>query len=115
MPIEPLFQGRFGGNPTKKIEILPVPFQDTMTLGCNVMSLGGDVKQAAKAAGVPPTDRAIGAFQARMSMRAREDWSRLAQELLEVERRTRRGVEVDASDFCKLALSWKTAPAGGRR
>ena len=26
----------------KKIEILPVPFQDTMNLGCNVMSLGKD-------------------------------------------------------------------------
>ena len=27
---------------TKKIEILPVSFKDTMALGCNVMSLGGD-------------------------------------------------------------------------
>ena len=26
----------------KKIEIIPVPFQDTVTLGCNVMSLGKD-------------------------------------------------------------------------
>lgn len=26
----------------KGIEILPVSFQDTMTLGCNVMSLGND-------------------------------------------------------------------------
>ncbi len=26
----------------KKIEILPVPFRDTMGLGCNVMSMGGD-------------------------------------------------------------------------
>lgn len=26
----------------KGIEIIPVPFQDTVTLGCNVMSLGGD-------------------------------------------------------------------------
>ena len=83
--------------------------------GAHVMSLGGDAKQAAKAAGVPPTERAMGAFQARMSIRPREDWSRLAQELLEVERRTRSGAEVDASDFCKLALSWKTAPARGRR
>ena len=27
---------------SKKIEIIPVPFQDTVTLGCNVMSLGKD-------------------------------------------------------------------------
>ena len=26
----------------KRIEIVPVSFRDTMTLGCNVMSLGGD-------------------------------------------------------------------------
>jgi N-dimethylarginine dimethylaminohydrolase len=27
---------------SKNIEIVPVPFQDTVTLGCNVMSMGGD-------------------------------------------------------------------------
>jgi N-dimethylarginine dimethylaminohydrolase len=27
---------------SKNIEIIPVPFQDTVTLGCNVMSMGGD-------------------------------------------------------------------------
>ena len=49
----------------KKIEIIPVPFQDTVTLGCNVMSLGKDRVIAPKAQ--PGPDR--GAKGARLHRR----------------------------------------------
>ena len=45
----------------KGIEIVPVSFQDTMTLGCNVMSLGNDrILSTAKSTDLNARLRAMG-------------------------------------------------------
>lgn len=72
----------------------------------SLLEEGGDPRTVAKAVGVPGHERALSSFGARMQARPLSDWSRVQLELLEVERRTRTGAEVDANDFCALALSW---------
>lgn len=59
---------------SKKIEIIPVPFQDTMTLGCNVMSLGKDRVIAPK-----HSKALIGALKARGFEVAEMDMSEISK------------------------------------
>lgn len=82
------------------------------------LSRGADPDAAATAAGVPAWPKARRPFLAQLAARPRADWARMQRELLELERRSRQGTQVDASDLAALALRWRVQPRGtsaGRR
>ena len=83
------------------------------------LAAGATPDAAATQAGVPAWPKARQAFLARLRARSADDWPRMQRELMELERRSRRNVEVDAGDLSALALRWRLparAPAtpGGR-
>ncbi|MCA9001116.1 MAG: hypothetical protein KDB61_04270 [Planctomycetes bacterium] len=72
-----------------------------------VLLAGGSVADARAQAGVKASPVAAKAFDARLAARAPEDWQRCYRELQDLERRSRTGALIDASDFVALALSWR--------
>jgi len=80
---------------------------------------GASPDAAAAAAGVPAWPKARQTFLAQLAGRPAADWPRMQRELLDLERRSRLGAEVDAGHLTALALRWRVSPrpaarAGGR-
>lgn len=72
------------------------------------LAAGADAGEALSAAGVPAWPKAREELTRLCNARPPGDWPRLAAELLELERRTRRGgALVDVADYLALALSWR--------
>jgi len=78
--------------------------------GASSLARGAAPSAAADAADVPTWPKARQAFQARVGLRTAERWRAMQLELVELERRSRSGVEVDSSDLVALALRWSARP-----
>ena len=74
-----------------------------------VLEAGGDVAEAAEAAGVHSFAKAREEFALRMRARPASAWRGMMDDLMELERRTRRGGTVDANDLVALALRWRVS------
>lgn len=72
-----------------------------------VLEKGGDMEKATHAAIERGSPRAYEELALRMRAREPRAWRGVQDDLIEVERRTRRGGTVDASDLCELALRWR--------
>ncbi len=72
---------------------------------------GLDAVQAAEEAGLSGNEHTV---KAALSWRASQAWRRMLDDVLEIERRSRRNVDVDASDFTRLALRWSRRAAATR-
>jgi DNA polymerase III delta subunit len=77
--------------------------------GALARARGLDLAQAARSAGVPASPRALGEFEARLALRPAAAWRAMLDDLTDLERRSRTSGKVDASDFARLALRWRTA------
>jgi DNA polymerase III delta subunit len=119
--IERLWRGGFAkgkgaGRETSAAAILAVLFASLRRgvrqglAGAAAVARGASPPQAADAAGVPAWPKARQAFQARLGARGAERWRAMQLELVELERRSRSGVEVDSSDLAALALRWRADP-----
>lgn len=64
---------------------------------------GMSAEEAAKEAGITAFDRTL---RAAIEQRPPEQWRGMLDDLLEIERRSRTGGEVDGNDFVRLALRW---------
>ena len=115
---------RFHRTPLRALLILAVLFGSLRRgvrqglVGSSAVAHGLDAKLAADEAGVPTWPKARQAFQARLSSRAPREWRAMYTDLLDLERRSRSGAEVDANDLTAFAMRWRRrAPAGrgGRR
>ena len=74
--------------------------------GAEVLEARGDVSVAAKQAGVKGPGP-LRSFEARVGRRSAAEWHGLLEDAAELERRSRSGATVDASDFALLALRWR--------
>ena len=119
--IERLWRGGFAkgkgaGRETSGAAILAVLFTTLRRgvrqglAGSAALARGASAAAAADAAGVPTWPKARQAFQARVGSRSPERWRALQSELIELERRSRQGVEVDSSDLAALVLRWRAQP-----
>ena len=77
-----------------------------------LVAAGADPQTAASEAGVAPFDQATRGAIAQRTLR---EWRRMLDDLLELERRSRRGVEIGAEDFTRLSLSWSRKAAARAR
>jgi DNA polymerase III delta subunit len=75
--------------------------------GSRALAAGLPPDAAAAAAGVPGNPRAKASFQQLVGRRSPARWEAMVGQLAELDRKTRTGADVDASDFARLALSWK--------
>lgn len=82
--------------------------------GARVLAAGGDVGDAAEAAGVPGNPRARGEFEARVRARSAARWTELVRDLAALERRGRSGATLDANDLVALALRWRVVAQASR-
>lgn len=88
--------------------------------GAEAVARGADVQAAARAAGVSGAPMAQRTFEARLSARTFDEWRRLFDDALELERRAKSGARLDVNDFARVALRWRvrrqarTAAAGRR-
>ena len=73
---------------------------------------GLDPAQASEESGLSGNDHTV---KAALEWRDAAGWRRMFDDLLEVERRARRNVSVDASDFTRLALRWSRRAAARSR
>ena len=73
--------------------------------GAEVLEARGDVSAAAKQVGVKGPGP-LRSFEARVGRRGASEWRGLLEDATELERRSRSGATVDASDFALLALRW---------
>jgi len=116
--IERLWRGGFAkgkgaGRETSAAAILAVLFGSLRRglrqglAGAAAIARGAAPNAAADTAGVPAWPKARQAFQARVGLRSAERWRAMQLELVELERRSRRGIEVDSSDLVALALRWR--------
>ena len=69
---------------------------------------GLDGAAAQEEAGIGGNDQAL---KGALPWRSARDWRRMLDDVLEVERATRRGASVDAGDFARLALRWSRRDA----
>jgi len=85
--------------------------------GAEALAAGASPSAAAVLAGVGGGPRSQATFQARLGLRSPAEWRALLEQAVDVERRARSGVRVDASDFALLALRWakRGSPRGTRR
>lgn len=74
--------------------------------GARVMAAGGDLAQAAEAAGVGTWPKARAEFEARLRSRPVTAWQGMLSECNALERATRESRSLDANDFFALALRW---------
>jgi DNA polymerase III delta subunit len=79
------------------------------------LAAGASPDAAASAAGVPTWPKARQLFLTQLQARSAADWPRMQRELLALERRSRQGAEVDASDLAALALRWRLTPRAPAR
>jgi DNA polymerase III delta subunit len=73
------------------------------------MERGESLEDAVKASGAPAFQKSRDELAVRLRARKPAAWREMMDDLLEVERRTRRGALVDASDMTALALRWRLA------
>jgi DNA polymerase III delta subunit len=72
-----------------------------------VLEGGGTIDDAVRVAGVPSYPKARDELALRLRAREPFAWRAMLDELMEVERKTRRGTQVDANDLVALALRWR--------
>ncbi|MEM1449121.1 MAG: hypothetical protein AAF957_06980 [Planctomycetota bacterium] len=83
--------------------------------GAAELRAGRGAAQAAAAAGVKGPKPAVLAFEKRLAARPPTAWTPMLEDFGALERRSRSGVSVDATDFLAFALRWRLrAPASGR-
>ena len=70
---------------------------------------GASAEDAQKAAGVGSFDRAL---REALGLRTVEQWRAMFDDLLSLERRSRHGATLDASEVARLALRWRRTPSG---
>jgi len=75
------------------------------------MEQGAGFKQAADSLGVSSAPMVRGRLEELLAGRRAADWSRMLDDVLALERRSRSNVAVDASDLARLALRWRPARA----
>lgn len=76
--------------------------------GARALEAGAGEAGARAAAGVKGGPAAVRSFDQRLERRSAKEWSRMNDELGDLERRTRTGALVDAGDFALLALRWRS-------
>jgi len=81
-------------------------------LAADVLGRGGDFAAASRAAGLRGGPRALPELEARVKARPRQSWRLLLDEVGELERRSRSGATIDATDFALLALRWRRRTLG---
>lgn len=123
--IEALFGGGFqgrdgtrtvdvGGLSAMLVNALLAKLRETLA-GAQCVARGDSLEVAAQAAGIR-APMARRAFDARVPRRPAGEWQRLLEDATELERRSRTGAALDASDFAWLALRWRQrAPRAVRR
>jgi len=79
--------------------------------GSRAARVGVDPVEGAARAGwkMAPARRAE--FTSRVQSRSSDEWCRMLEEVTELEQAARLGKQLDANDFCLLALRWKRKPA----
>ena len=80
--------------------------------GAGELEAGRGLGAAAAAAGVRGPKPAVDAFERRLQARRPGAWRPMLDDLSQLERRSRSSVQVDATDFMRLALRWRAAGAG---
>lgn len=79
--------------------------------GAAALARGESIEAARKAAGVRGGPMAQRSFDARVSLRTPDEWAELLEAVSLLEARSRSGPEVNAADFCALALRFRRVPA----
>ncbi|MFT5052704.1 MAG: hypothetical protein ACI8QZ_004141 [Chlamydiales bacterium] len=112
------FQGRDGARTIDRNAILAL-LSGALTgklreaiAGARALESGANIEAALTAAGVRGGPKARDEFKARVGVRPSAQWLGLADEVAEIERRSRTGAKVDAADFAKLALRWAAKQRG---
>ncbi|MEM9382757.1 MAG: hypothetical protein AAGB93_22580 [Planctomycetota bacterium] len=80
--------------------------------GAAEVRAGRGATQAAAAAGVKGPKAAVDSFEKRLAARPPTDWLPMLEDFGALERRSRSGVTVDATDFLAFALRWRRRAAG---
>jgi DNA polymerase III delta subunit len=116
--VEALFRGGFHSDRDGKTEVSPAALSAILLatlrsrarqalVGSRALARGASPAQAATEAGVSNQKAARESFEALLKLRGAASWERVHGELLETERKSRTGAELDANDFFPLALRWR--------
>ena len=114
--VEALFQGGIQGRDgTRTVDRVALVTMLTSAItgrvreaaaGAAALASGAPAAEVVELAGVKGGPKAHQAFLGRLRQRKPEEWSRMLEEAGDLERRTRSGAVVDASDLAGLALHW---------
>jgi DNA polymerase III delta subunit len=130
--VESLFRSGFHSDRDGKTEVNPAALGAIVLgtlrnkarqgmIGARAMAGGATPDRAAEEAGVSAQKMAREAFQAQLTLRGAAQWERVYRDVLDLERKSRTGAEVDVNDFVPLALRWQVRRTrspqsrGGRR
>lgn len=124
--LESLFRAGFHSDRDGKTEVNPAALAAIVlgTLrskarqalcGARALSAGKSLDRAADEAGVGKQKLARDSFAAQLALRGGEAWEAIYRDVLELERKSRSGAEIDVNDFIPLALRWRLQTTNSRK
>lgn len=124
--VESLFRAGFHSDRDGKTEVNPAALAaivlGTMRskarqalAGTRALARGASLDAAATEAGVGAQKMAREAFSRLLALRDEAGWEAVYRDVLELERKSRLGGDIDVNDFIPLAIRWKVARRAGAR